>query len=131
MLVVRLLVRPAELERGGCAVSGARHQDHGALAVGLDAVEGELPLLGDVARQSREAVDPRTEGAGRLGAPQPALGDVHRGYFLPFSVEPAPSLERAATKASWGTSTRPTIFIRFLPSFCFSSSLRLRVMSPP
>ena len=34
-------------------------------------------------------------------------------------------------KASWGTSTRPMDFIRFLPSFCFSSSLRLRVMSPP
>ena len=46
-------------------------------------------------------------------------------------ADPAPSLESAATKASWGTSTRPTIFIRFLPSFCFSSSLRLRVMSPP
>ncbi len=41
------------------------------------------------------------------------------------------SVDRAAMKASWGTSTRPTIFIRFLPSFCFSSSLRLRVMSPP
>ena len=40
-------------------------------------------------------------------------------------------VESAATNASWGTSTRPTIFIRFLPSFCFSSSLRLRVMSPP
>ena len=38
---------------------------------------------------------------------------------------------KAAMKASCGTSTRPTIFIRFLPSFCFSSSLRLRVMSPP
>ena len=33
--------------------------------------------------------------------------------------------------ASWGTSTRPIDFIRFLPSFCRSSSLRLRVMSPP
>ena len=38
---------------------------------------------------------------------------------------------RAEMKASWGTSTRPMFFIRFLPSFCFSSSLRLRVMSPP
>ena len=37
----------------------------------------------------------------------------------------------AATKASCGTSTRPIDFIRFFPSFCFSSSLRLRVMSPP
>ena len=37
----------------------------------------------------------------------------------------------AATNASWGTSTRPICFIRFLPSFWRSSSLRLRVMSPP
>ena len=34
-------------------------------------------------------------------------------------------------KASWGTSMRPTCFMRFLPAFCFSSSLRLREMSPP
>ncbi len=36
-----------------------------------------------------------------------------------------------ARNASCGTSTPPTDFIRFLPSFCFSSSLRLREMSPP
>ncbi len=36
-----------------------------------------------------------------------------------------------ARNASCGTSTRPTCFIRFLPSFCFSSSFFLRVMSPP
>ena len=47
-------------------------------------------------------------------------------YFLVVS-----DVDRAATKASCGTSTRPTIFIRFLPSFCFSRSLRLREMSPP
>ena len=40
-------------------------------------------------------------------------------------------VDSAATKASWGTSTLPMVFIRFLPSFCRSSSLRLRVMSPP
>ena len=33
--------------------------------------------------------------------------------------------------ASCGMLTEPNDFIRFLPSFCFSSSLRLRVMSPP
>ena len=36
-----------------------------------------------------------------------------------------------ARKASCGISTRPTRFMRFLPSFCFSRSLRLREMSPP
>ena len=36
-----------------------------------------------------------------------------------------------ARKASCGTSIRPTDFMRFFPSFCFSSSLRLRLMSPP
>ena len=54
---------------------------------------------------------------------------THLGYFLALSA--AASADRAATKASCGTSTRPIVFIRFLPSFCFSSSLRLRVMSPP
>ena len=37
----------------------------------------------------------------------------------------------AATKASCGTSTEPTIFIRFFPSFCRSRSFFLRLMSPP
>ncbi len=45
---------------------------------------------------------------------------------------PAQSSRRSAeTKASGGTSTRPMLFIRFLPSFWRSISLRLRVMSPP
>jgi hypothetical protein len=69
------------------------------------------------ARQRQQA------GAGDADGLDPA-----RGHFF----EAVDSLvESAATKASWGTSTRPTIFIRFLPSFCFSSSFRLRVMSPP
>ena len=45
-----------------------------------------------------------------------------------FYSSPASSTAR---NAFCGISTLPTIFIRFLPSFCFSSSLRLRVMSPP
>ena len=36
-----------------------------------------------------------------------------------------------ARNASCGTSTPPTCFIRFLPFFCFSSSFRFRLMSPP
>ena len=60
-------------------------------------------------------------------APWDGLDDA--GHF--FSLGPSESEDSAAMKASCGTSTRPTIFIRFLPSFCFSNSLRLRVMSPP
>ncbi len=38
---------------------------------------------------------------------------------------------RTARKASCGMSTLPIRFMRFLPSFCLSSSLRFRLMSPP
>ena len=41
------------------------------------------------------------------------------------------SSRRAEMNTSPGTSTRPIDFIFFLPSFCRSRSLRLRVMSPP
>src|SRR6185437_10696388 len=40
-------------------------------------------------------------------------------------------MRRAAMKASWGMLTLPYSRIRFFPSFCFSSSLRFRVASPP
>ena len=52
--------------------------------------------------------------------------DVTHGYF--FRSE---SRFKTARKASCGTSTPPTCFIRFFPFFCFSRSFRLRVMSPP
>ena len=52
---------------------------------------------------------------------------VCHGHFFPVGT----SEVKAAMKASCGTSTRPMDFMRFLPSFCFSSSLRLRLMSPP
>ncbi len=55
---------------------------------------------------------------------------LRAGYFLPLA-SPSESEDSTAMKASCGTSTLPTIFIRFLPSFCFSSSFRLREMSPP
>ena len=54
-----------------------------------------------------------------------------RLHYLPGLVPVGVSAPRAAMKASWGTSTRPMAFMRLLTLFCFSSSLRLRVMSPP
>ena len=47
-----------------------------------------------------------------------------------YSPESVPTFS-TARNASCGISTRPTRFMRRLPSFCFSSSLRLREMSPP
>ena len=86
--------------------------------------------LEDVAHADAHAAD-RRPSAADLGIESDALHGheaTRRRYFLSFfSTSP----ESAAMNASWGTSTRPTIFMRFLPSFCFSSSLRLRVMSPP
>ena len=66
--------------------------------------------------------------AGRSGgvSPGPALRRLRGATVKPYS----PTLSRARN-ASCGISTLPTCFIRFLPSFCFSSSLRLRVISPP
>ncbi len=55
---------------------------------------------------------------------------VRNGRYF-FGLSEVDSVDSAATKASCGTSTRPMVFMRFLPSFCFSSSLRLREISPP
>ncbi len=59
--------------------------------------------------------------------PARGLVTLCHGHFFPVGT----SEVKAAMKASCGTSTRPMDFMRFLPSFCFSSSLRLRLMSPP
>ncbi len=40
-------------------------------------------------------------------------------------------VSRMLMKAFWGICTAPTLFIRFLPSFCFLRTFILRVMSPP
>lgn len=66
-------------------------------------------------------------GSRTVVAPGSPVAGAARHFFLPDDS----SLESTAMNASCGTSTLPTIFIRFLPSFCFSSSLRFREMSPP
>ena len=55
------------------------------------------------------------------------FGDGFSHWCAPHSE----SVFNTDKNADWGISTWPTIFIRFLPFFCFSNSLRLRVMSPP
>ena len=87
---------------------------------------GVLPAV-EAAYDDQQLVTADDHGHG----PRGGVAQRHPSrHFLP-DFSPTGLVESAAMKASWGTSTRPTIFIRFLPSFCFSSSFRLRVMSPP
>ena len=60
-------------------------------------------------------------------------GDFHRPYGgdRPGGGNQSSSSFSTAIKASEGTETVPKVRIRFLPSFCFSSSFFFRVMSPP
>ena len=64
----------------------------------------------------------------RLNDERPAC--TPRRPCAPASVRPHSTCS-TARNASCGISTAPICFIRFLPSFCFSRSLRFRVTSPP
>ena len=68
-------------------------------------------------------------------APVHRMGSVHRGavFYKGKAGAQSSSLSSLSTavKASLGRETLPSWRIFFLPSFCFSSSFFLRVMSPP
>lgn len=66
--------------------------------------------------QSRERLPERLTD-GRAGQP----------FFLPSSSP----VSSTARNAFCGMSTEPMDFMRFLPAFCFSHNLRLRLISPP
>ena len=70
-------------------------------------------------RRSARCRRPRSRNGGRSSGLPTSRRSSHTSTFS------------AAMKASCGMSTLPYWRMRFLPSFCFSSSLRLRVMSPP
>ncbi len=123
------------------AVAEATGEVPGARAGLTDAPDGQvavavLPVEKDHAA-GRARIDEQLVAAGDAGGrrardePGAAAGAVRDHFFRPSIGAVLSDVDSAAMKASCGTSTRPTIFIRFLPSFCFSSSLRLRVMSPP
>ena len=90
-------------------------------ATSVSGVESVGGVMGCLALKSTECQG-RSRGRRR--------GSRHEAASSPVRPQSSPR-RNAETKASWGTSTRPMFFIFFLPSFCFSSSLRLRVMSPP
>ena len=81
------------------------------------------------ARMTATAIDSRYSRAvdflkGVSAASEPSF----MATILPCVLQ---STRSTARKASWGMSTRPTRFMRFFPSFCFSRSFLFRVMSPP
>ena len=83
------------------------------------------------------AAPPAHDAVGGIGDPRHGrqqkglLGKVGAHQGRTVGLRHYSSTFRIAMKASCGTSTDPMAFIRFLPSFCFSSSLRLREISPP
>jgi len=103
----------------------------------------QLAVLYGVSERIRQLCDQRSgRRAGSRKAPANSLASY--GHPHPFSLldrhtisspysssSLLPETFSTARKASCGMSTWPTRFMRFLPSFCFSRSLRLREMSPP
>ena len=97
------------------ATEGKCDADRGVIAVASGAAAGAFVTEASKGRIWER--EPKVR-QGRLGLyPQP-----YSESSVTFST---------ARNASCGISTRPTRFMRCLPSFCFSSSLRLREMSPP
>ena len=113
--------RPCGLDEGQQALSAGERRER-AVAVDVGQADPPRAVVGDRELAGRASpVGPR---------PGPHVGGPGDGHFLPdFSAGCV--VASAATKASGGTSTEPMFFMRFLPAFCFSSSLRLRLMSPP
>jgi len=89
-------------------------------ATSANGTESEGGVMGCLALKSTECQD------GTRG--REIDGQARVGRLTSSQSSPR---RKAEMKASWGTSTRPMFFIFFLPSFCFSRSLRLRLMSPP
>ena len=117
--------------------AGAGDLLHLTQVLGHRLFEGGHEVVVGERREVGQTVQMRTTGQNRVRGHGPMVlrcltfGPDSLRPYLPLGLSLDASDDSAATNASCGTSTRPIVFIRFLPSFCFSSSLRLRLMSPP
>ena len=140
---------PALLGRGPAPGLGLTGDDHDQLYIrvnGLQPQHGfrcqqiepqraaiqEAAVTGLIQRLQQGRQQPGQVGGGGIGQ-LPVTGEAdgafpQGGILRPVGQE---SIFSTARKASLGTCTVPNWRIRFLPSFCFSSSFFFRVMSPP
>src|SRR5437588_3729300 len=150
---VHHLVEAADLEGAAQAGAGTRHPQVGVAAAGPGEAVDEHAQPGRVDEADAGQIDddrgrPVVDEASELVPERGHGGDVdlalcgqHRVspqlLYLEACVDlgdvsrPYSSSRSAEMKASWGTSTRPMFFIRRLPSFWRSRSLRFRETSPP
>ena len=119
--------------------AGGRGDDHRAVgradAAGDDVRRPPSPRAAAVGPCRPRRVRPDERTAGTVGR-RPSRGSTVAGASSRRRrrrrpAQPLSPSSSTARNASWGTSIRPTCFIRCLPFFCCSSSLRLRLMSPP
>jgi len=142
--------RTAQRRRGRICIRrmGCGRNEGGRTRIGVGKVMGEsrrppgavgscdpgwVDTCGGFSALQYRSTDP---GSGRIAREASmeilrAIGESAGCPRIRSRVYQSSSIERMARNASWGTSTVPTCFIRFLPSFCCSQSLRFRVMSPP
>ena len=126
-------------------LSGSRQEENSIVHSGgftSDAVRTTGTAVSPVASASSHATLPTVstydrfyssrDGTWRPSDKESVVGESSRLLSSDgHSSSPVEVTLRTARKASCGMSTWPTRFMRFLPSFCFSRSLRLREMSPP
>src|SRR5438270_4460675 len=109
----------------------ARRFDAGGV-VERDRVARRVETLEETARFARQPFPDRGDLVLDDRAQERRCRELRRVLELDLRRRHVSSpIRSTARKASCGISTDPTIFMRFLPFFCFSSSLRLRVMSSP
>ena len=112
-------------QRRSTAAKKHRVRRHGEIAARC----GDFPAeSGDIGMLDRRVTDLRYKRAITAFSPAERNMNVESQRIR---RHPAQSRFKTAMNASCGSSTLPTCFMRFFPSFCFSSSLRFRVISPP
>ena len=102
------------------------------------AAEGDSPgremLFRAIRRNTPRAMNcaaPATKAAEFIRRCRPRLLLSPTSNLPPPAPAPYFPIRSSDMNASCGMSTFPTRFMRFFPARCFSSSLRLRVTSPP